>query len=96
MWRIEGRQSTECDGDGSNTSTETLADRFIARVDTLSEAVGIPVNLTEVQLNDFQANANDALAEARSSYAVPRVMRKAHVTKILESVSSGSRNVSFV
>lgn len=81
--------------DGAKLGTDALADRFIARVDTLAETVGIPVNLTEVQPKDFRAIAKDALAEARASYAVPRVMRQAHVTKILQSVSGGSRDVAF-
>lgn len=71
------------------------AQQFIDRVDTLAEAVGIPVNLNDVQQKDFASIAKDALAEARSSYAVPKVMRKGDVTKILESVSTGSRAVRF-
>lgn len=82
--------------DGAETSdTDALAGRFIARVDALAETVGIPVNLTDIQPEDFKAIASDALAEARSSYAVPRVMRKADVAKILQSVSDGNRAVSF-
>ena len=81
--------------DGSDLSTDALADRFIARVDTLAETVGIPVNLSDIQPKDFRAIAKDALAEARASYAVPRVMKKAHVTKILQSVCDGNRDVSF-
>ncbi|MEM8651869.1 MAG: iron-containing alcohol dehydrogenase [Pseudomonadota bacterium] len=71
------------------------ADQFIKRVDVLAETVGIPVNLEDVQQKDFASIAKDALAEARSSYAVPKVMSKRDVTKILQSVSNGSRTVSF-
>jgi alcohol dehydrogenase len=71
------------------------AQQFIERIDTLAETLGIPVNLGDVQEKDFAAIAKDALAEARSSYAVPKVMRKRDVTKILQSVSSGNRAVSF-
>ncbi|MEM8589814.1 MAG: iron-containing alcohol dehydrogenase [Pseudomonadota bacterium] len=81
--------------DSTVTDVDVLADRFIARVDALAETVGIPVNLTDLQAKDFDAIARDALAEARSSYAVPRVMRKAHVTQILQSVATGSRAISF-
>lgn len=70
------------------------ADAFIARIDALSEQVGIPVNLPDLQEADFTAIARDALAEARSSYAVPKVMRKADVRKVLQSVASGARSGS--
>lgn len=86
---------TMLSGGAPDGSTATQADRFIARVDALAETVGIPVNLTDVQPEDFQSIAKDALAEARSSYAVPRVMHRAHVTTILQSVVSGGRDVSF-
>lgn len=82
-------------GDADETSTETLTARFIARVDALAETVGIPTNLSELEPRDFRSIANDALAEARMSYAVPRVMRKAHVMKILQSVSHGTRDLCF-
>ncbi|MDA4845167.1 iron-containing alcohol dehydrogenase [Hoeflea poritis] len=71
------------------------ADQFIERVDALASTVGIPVNLDDLQQKDFASIAKDALAEARSSYAVPKVMRKSDVTKILNSVSNGSRSVDF-
>ena len=71
------------------------AQQFIDRVDGLAETVGIPVNLDDLQRKDFDSIANDALAEARSSYAVPKVMRKDDVTKILQSVSAGGRAVNF-
>ncbi len=71
------------------------AQQFIDRVDALAKAVHIPVTLDDVQQKDFASIAKDALAEARSSYAVPKVMRKADVMKILHSVSTGSRSVIF-
>ncbi len=71
------------------------ARQFINRIDALAEAVGIPVNLVDVQQKDFASIAKDALAEARSSYAVPKVMRKGDVMAILQSVSNGSRAISF-
>jgi alcohol dehydrogenase len=72
-----------------------LTDRFIARIDKLSETVGIPVNLDMIEDKDHNAIAKEALAEARSSYAVPRVMNRGQVRKILESISSGDRNIAF-
>ena len=71
------------------------AKQFIKRIDALADAVYIPVNLDDVQQRDFSAIAKEALAEARSSYAVPKTMRKGDVTKLLQSVSTGSRAVSF-
>ena len=82
-------------GDASAPYAPAQADQFIARIDALAEAVGIPVNLDDLQEKDFDAIAKDALAEARSSYAVPKVMRKSDVTKILQSVATGGRDVGF-
>jgi alcohol dehydrogenase len=82
-------------GDDLAADSDILADRFIARVNALSESLGIPASLPDVKPEDFHAIAKDALAEARSSYAVPRVMRLPHVLRILEAVSSGTRVVAF-
>lgn len=71
------------------------AQQFIQRVDLLAETVGIPETLDDLQQKDFKAIAKEALAEARSSYAVPKTMRKGDVITILESVSTGTRAVSF-
>lgn len=51
-----------------------MADRLIARVDELADAVGIPRNLPQVREDDLTRIAKDAQAEARSSHAVPRAM----------------------
>ena len=83
------------EGNAASPLDPSQARQFIDRVDALAEAVGIPVNLDDLQPKDFASIAREALAEARFSYAVPKVMRKADVTKILQSVSSGSRAVSF-
>ena len=77
------------------TDKKILTDRFIARIDKLSETVGIPVNLDMIENKDHDTIAKEALAEARSSYAVPRVMNRGHVRKILESISTGDRNIAF-
>ena len=76
-------------------SVEVLASRFIDRVDRLSEAVGIPVNLADLQEVDFVLITRDAIAEALSSYAVPRVMNRQQVVKVLQSVATGDRAVCF-
>ena len=82
-------------GDEALPYSEQLARQFIQRIDALAETLGIPVNLDDVQRKDFKAIAKEALAEARSSYAVPKTMRKRDVMKILDSVSTGTRVVSF-
>ncbi len=76
-----------CNEPSSDEDTATLANKFIQRVDQLSEQVGIPKTLDEVSAKDYNAITKDALAEARSSYAVPRVMKRHHVGKILESLT---------
>ena len=82
-------------GDEAEQRADVLVDRFIARVDALAERVGIPANLEQVQVRDFRSITRDALAEARSSYAVPRTMKRRDVETILQSIVSGSRDVSF-
>ncbi len=73
-----------------------LADRFIARVDALEHQIGIPDHLADLQPKDYDKIAQDALAEARVSYAVPRVMKKHHVQRVLEATASGALDVSFL
>ncbi|WP_419811171.1 iron-containing alcohol dehydrogenase [Bacterioplanoides sp.] len=72
-----------------------LAQQFIARVDQLSDTLNIPAQLTDLQPQDFAAITTEALAEARRSYAVPRVMKKAQAEVILQSVYNGKRDISF-
>ncbi|MEQ8825224.1 MAG: iron-containing alcohol dehydrogenase [Filomicrobium sp.] len=81
--------------DTSGDDTAALATRFIARVDALAEQISIPVNLTDLNAEDFRSIGKAALAEARYSYAVPRRMSMQQVEKILQSVASGGRDVSF-
>ncbi len=81
--------------DQSKASDAVLADKFIARVDALAEAVNIPFRLSDLQPSDFGSIAKDALSEARSSYAVPRVMNRNDIYRILDSACSGERDVSF-
>ncbi|MCV6576669.1 MAG: iron-containing alcohol dehydrogenase [Cohaesibacter sp.] len=72
-----------------------LANNFIDRIDALSETVNIPPHLEELKSKDFDAIAHDAISEARWSYAVPKVMSKKDVIKILTSASNGNRSISF-
>lgn len=69
-------------------SEQELAKRFIQRVDGLSERVGIPKTLSDVTADDFASITKDALAEARSSYAVPKTMKPSEVEQILRSISA--------
>lgn len=82
-------------GEGGGQDTTQLAAQFIARIEALSDTVGIPTSLNDVQEADFAAIAKDALSEARRSYAVPKPMRKADVTAILQAVATGSRTPAF-
>lgn len=68
---------------------------FIERVDRLSTAVGIPDRLDDLQEEDFAEIATEAIAEARSSYAVPKGMKRGHITAVLSSVKSGNADVDF-
>lgn len=72
-----------------------LAERFIARVDALSDQVAIPAKLDHLQTKDFDKIASEARAEARSSYAVPKVMKQEHVKAILKAAAAGDRSVEF-
>lgn len=79
----------------ASNDTDLLAEQFISRVDALADRVGIPASLTDLQSKDFGVISSDALAEARSSYAVPRVMRRSQVTRVLQSVLAGNRDLTF-
>ena len=82
-------------GNDDNAGTDVLAGHFIARVDDLAARLEIPNTLPELKQEHFRAIAKDALAEARSSYAVPRRMRARHVETVLQSVSTGDREIVF-
>lgn len=61
----------------------------------ITYALQIPNQLNNLSPDDFTKITKDALAEARSSYAVPKIMRSKHVETILQSVLVGDKNVSF-
>lgn len=73
-----------------------LAERFISRVENLSDLLDIPLNLKELNTKDFDSISHAAMKEARNSYAVPKVMNQIDVLKVLDSVYSGNRAVSFI
>ncbi|MCV6587013.1 MAG: iron-containing alcohol dehydrogenase [Marinibacterium sp.] len=76
-------------------SDDALATAFIARVDALQDQIGIPDRLEDLQPADYDKITADALAEARVTYAVPRVMKKPDVQRILEATARGERDLSF-
>ncbi len=82
-------------GEEETKNIEMLAKRFIARVDQLSNQLNIPTSLANLNTDNFKKITKDALSEARSSYAVPKVMRRKDVEVILKSISNGNPNVSF-
>ena len=83
-------------GGNDNEAKDVLARRFIARVDQLSDRLNIPVTLPDLTEKDYQKISADALSEAKRSYAVPKIMRRKDVMAILQSISEGNRNVSFI
>lgn len=82
-------------GETTNTDDNMLAQKFIARVDQLSNELQIPNQLADLKAADFTKIRKDALAEARSSYAVPKVMRGKDVEAILQSIIDGNKDVTF-
>ncbi|ABW26369.1 alcohol dehydrogenase [Acaryochloris marina MBIC11017] len=70
-------------------SDEQLADRFIARVDALGQQLNIPSGFKELEAKHFDAITSKALLEAKSFYAVPRLMNRAQCKEILASISEG-------
>lgn len=75
---------------GTNAgSDEQLADRFIARVDALSQRLNIPSGFKALEAKHFDAITSKALQEAKSFYAVPRLMNRAQCKEILASISEG-------
>ena len=70
-------------------SDEQLADRFIARVDALGQRLNIPSGFKELEAKHFDAITSKALQEAKSFYAVPRLMDRAQCKEILASISEG-------
>ncbi|NER21587.1 MAG: iron-containing alcohol dehydrogenase [Symploca sp. SIO1C2] len=71
-------------------SDEQLADRFIERVDTLGQRLNIPGGFKELETKHYEAIIRNALKEARSFYAVPRLMSPAQCQDILASIAASS------
>lgn len=75
----------ECALIGSNQgkSKEALTNDFILRIDELSNNLKIPKAISDLREENFTTIALGALAEAKSSYAVPKAMKKSDVINIL-------------
>ncbi|NER50223.1 MAG: iron-containing alcohol dehydrogenase [Symploca sp. SIO1A3] len=71
-------------------SDEQLADRFIERVDTLGQRLNIPGGFKELETKHYEAIIRNALKEARSFYAVPRLMSPVQCQDILTSIAASS------
>ncbi|NEQ65837.1 MAG: iron-containing alcohol dehydrogenase [Symploca sp. SIO2D2] len=71
-------------------SDEQLADRFIERVDALGQRLNIPGGFKELETKHYEAIIRNALKEARSFYAVPRLMSPAQCQDILASIAASS------
>ena len=54
-------------------NTTALARNFIKRIDALGDAVNIPMKLTDLKEKDFDSIATAAVAEAKNTYAPPKV-----------------------
>ena len=72
-------------------SDEQLADRFIARVDALSERLNIPRGFKELETKHYDTITRNALQEAKSFYAVPRLMNRVQCQDILASIVQGAK-----
>lgn len=69
------------------TDSALRAESFIARIERLSNTLRIPTGLPDLRREDFDNITKNALAEARSSYAVPQKMNRRDVYTILESIT---------
>jgi alcohol dehydrogenase len=67
-------------------SDDELAERFLACVDTLEEAVGIPRTLEALREEDIPALAEAACWEADTNYPVPKRMTQADCEAMLRAV----------
>ncbi len=69
-------------------SDEQLAQRFIDRIESLGRALDIPQSLSELKQEHFSAIAKNARKEARSFYAVPKLMSQAQCLEILHAMTT--------
>ena len=68
-------------------SDEQLAQRFIDRVESLGKALDIPDGLADLKQEHFSAIAENARKEARSFYAVPKLMSQTQCLEILQAMT---------
>ncbi len=67
-------------------SESRLAGRFIAAVEAMNRALGIPQRLAALRAQDIPALAQAACHEADTSYPVPRVMSRSDCEALLREV----------
>lgn len=67
---------------------DVMAERFVARVEALGRALGIPDGLDELVEEDLDQIATEALREARMTYAVPKRMRHGDARAVLVAASA--------
>ena len=73
----------------SNDATgtdEDLAERFIARVETLGQNLGIPSGLSDLKEKDFHNISKNARKEAKWFYAAPKQMSQSECKEILAEI----------
>lgn len=81
---------------GTNVGSDAqLADKFIDRVDALLERLNIPAGFKELEPEHYDVITSKARQEAKSFYAVPRLMNRAQCKAILASISEGAETVSL-
>ena len=68
-------------------SDEQLAQRFIDRIESLGRVLDIPQGLSELKQEHFSTIAENARKEARSFYAVPKLMSQAQCLEILHAMT---------
>lgn len=80
---------------GKDQTKAELAESFIRRVETLSDQVGIPSKLDSLKAQDFSSIIKKAQKEALLLYPVPKSLNAKAGYKILESIVSGNKKVTF-
>ena len=56
---------------------EMLADQLMQRIENLAAQIGIPRKILDLKSKDHDAITTNALKEAKWSYAIPRLMKRA-------------------
>lgn len=76
--------------DDAKGSEDSLANRFVERVELFAKRLDIPSELAELETKHFDEITTNALKEARWSYAIPRNMSRAQCKEILSSIAAAA------